>query len=48
MRYLNLIDPFGNEKITFSECVNLLSHETIINQDGNAELAVLEYIANLT
>ncbi|CDW90802.1 UNKNOWN [Stylonychia lemnae] len=44
-KFLNLIDPFNNEKITFSECVQLLSSETVISQEGG-ESAVLEYIAN--
>jgi hypothetical protein len=41
--YLQIIDPFNNQKITFSECVHLLSQETC--KRDNVECAVLELIA---
>lgn len=28
-KFLNDIDPYSNQKITFSECVQLLSSETV-------------------
>ena len=38
-KFLSIIDPFNNKKITFNECISLFSMETIeeenINQDDN-------------
>lgn len=44
-KFLHIVDSFNNEKITFSECVHLLSSQTIISEDCN-EIAILEHIAN--
>ncbi|TNV84525.1 hypothetical protein FGO68_gene3771 [Halteria grandinella] len=45
--YLQVIDPFNNQKITFSECVHLLSQETLRRKEDGADCAVLELIASL-
>eukprot|EP00347_Sterkiella_histriomuscorum_P010213 403377168 len=46
-KFLQVIDPYNNEKITFSEIVNLLSQENWINQETGQEMAILEIIANM-
>ena len=46
-QYLELIDPFDNQKITFSECVSFFSGEIIqdIDTNGNEkEISVLEKV----
>ena len=42
--FLITIDPYNNQKVTFSECVHLLSQETVKTPDGQ-ECAVLELIS---
>ena len=44
-KFLQDIDPFNNQKITFSECVHLLSTEMIRRREDGHEMAVLEAIA---
>ncbi len=45
--FLIAIDPYNNQKVTFSQCVHLLSQETAKTPSGE-ECAVLELIsANL-
>ena len=44
-KLLRIIDPYSNSKITFSECVQLLSSEMLAIADGS-EVAILELIAN--
>ena len=36
-KFLSIIDPFNNKKITFSECVSLFSMEIM---EGNQEIAI--------
>ena len=46
-QYLEIIDPFDNQKITFSECVSFFSGEIIqdIDTNGNEkEISVLEKV----
>jgi len=44
-RFLISIDPFNNQRVTFSQVVQLLSQEVVRAQDGS-ECAILELIAN--
>ena len=44
-KFLQDIDPFNNQKITFSECVHLLSTEMIRRREDGLEMAVLEAVA---
>ena len=41
--FLEKIDPFDNQKITFSECISFLSEEFIKDDNGN-EVSILEKI----
>ena len=41
--FLEKIDPFDNQKITFSECISFLSEEFIKDENGN-EVSILEKI----
>jgi len=46
-QYLEKIDPFDNQKITFSECVSFFSGEIIKDSDANGnekEISVLEKV----
>ncbi len=46
-QYLEKIDPFDNQKFTFSECVTFFSGEMIIDKDINGnekEISVLEKV----
>ena len=36
-QYLSKIDPFDNQKITFSECIDFFLNEMIIDKDANGE-----------
>ena len=52
-KFLSIIDPFNNKKITFSECVSLFSMEMIDEPDGKGQSSLLdkiclEYISNST
>ena len=42
-KFLSIIDPFNNKKITFSECVSLFSLE-IINDNENNQISLLDKI----
>ena len=42
-KFLSIIDPFNNKKITFSECVSLFSME-IINENNNNQMSLLDKI----
>ena len=42
-KFLSIIDPFNNQKITFSECVSLFSLE-IINDNENNQISLLDKI----
>jgi hypothetical protein len=44
-RFLIAIDPYNNQRVTFSQVVQLLSQEIVRAQDGQ-ECAILELIAN--
>jgi hypothetical protein len=44
-KFLQDIDPFNNQKITFSECVHLLSTEMVRRKEDGREMAVLEALA---
>ena len=46
-QYLERIDPFDNQKITFSECVSFFSEEIIVDKDMNGnekEISILEKV----
>jgi hypothetical protein len=47
IQYLGKIDPFDNQKITFSECVSFFSNEIITDNDINGnekEISILEKV----
>lgn len=47
IQYLGKIDPFDNQRITFSECVSFFSNEIITNNDINGnekEISILEKV----
>lgn len=43
-KFLSIIDPFNNKKITFSECVSLFSMEMIDEPDGKGQSSLLDKI----
>lgn len=43
-KFLSIIDPFNNKKITFSECVSLFSMEMIEDQEGKNQSSLLDKI----
>ena len=52
--FLSKIDPFENQKITFSECISLFSNEHVnktgnalpLSEDANAVITLLEKVCN--
>lgn len=44
-RLLNIVDPFNNKQITFSECVNLFAYEEIIDINSNMKMKALDKIS---
>ena len=44
--YLSIIDPFNNKKITFSECVSILSMEIIDNNNNEDKKNINNDIKN--
>ena len=47
IQYLGKIDPFDNQRITFSECVSFFSNEIITDNDKNGnekEISILEKV----
>jgi Ca2+-binding EF-hand superfamily protein len=52
-KFLELVDPFNNNKITFSECVHLLSSELVVvpvtDQKGTfmQQMAILEHLSGV-
>eukprot|EP00361_Fabrea_salina_P007195 CAMPEP_0202436234 /NCGR_PEP_ID=MMETSP1345-20130828/23719_1 /ASSEMBLY_ACC=CAM_ASM_000843 /TAXON_ID=342563 /ORGANISM="Fabrea Fabrea salina" /LENGTH=648 /DNA_ID=CAMNT_0049049547 /DNA_START=411 /DNA_END=2357 /DNA_ORIENTATION=+ len=47
MRLLQIIDPYDNQQITFSECVALFSTETVVveTSEGNAQVSFLQKLS---
>ena len=43
-KFLSIIDPFNNKKITFSECVSLFSMEMIDEPDGKGQTSLLDKV----
>ncbi len=43
-KFLSIIDPFNNKKITFSECVSLFSMEIINENNNNNQMSLLDKI----
>jgi len=43
IRLLNIVDPYNNKQITFSECVSLFSME-IVSEEEDEKLSLLDKI----
>lgn len=50
-KFLQVIDPYSNNKITFSECVHLLSSEMVVvpaKNDEMQQMAILEHLSTVS
>lgn len=43
-KFLSVIDPFNNQKVTFSECVSIFSMEFIKGEEGKPPVSLLDKI----
>ncbi len=47
-RLLNLVDPFNNKQITFSECVTLFANEVFTESDENGNKIKLNILDKIS